>query len=243
MESNDLINKEKVNQLKSKNKYEQLKSNYILRLLFHILDKKKILNIVKYNKNMKKRINININDYKEYSEQYSSIEIEIKPIINKYGNFVNIKKEEEIYYHIYFNNNEKEIKRNYINEGEQIKMIKIIIDYQVKSFEELFCNCICIESIYFKKFHRININNMRCMFSGCSSLKELNLSNFITNNVIIIIVRIEPPYHRERLFSSFLYKIIIEPPSNFSKKCIQFQVESIPTFTLICMVCFLDVLH
>ena len=25
---------------------------------------------------------------------------------------------------------------------------------------------------------------MSCMFSGCSSLKELNLSNFITNNVI-----------------------------------------------------------
>ena len=25
---------------------------------------------------------------------------------------------------------------------------------------------------------------MRCMFSGCSSLKELNLNNFNTNNVI-----------------------------------------------------------
>ena len=25
---------------------------------------------------------------------------------------------------------------------------------------------------------------MRCMFEGCSSLKELNLSNFNTNNVI-----------------------------------------------------------
>ena len=35
----------------------------------------------------------------------------------------------------------------------------------------------------FKKFYRNNINNMRSMFWGCSSLKELNLSNFNTNNV------------------------------------------------------------
>ena len=28
-----------------------------------------------------------------------------------------------------------------------------------------------------------NVTNMECMFSGCSSLKELNLSNFNTNNV------------------------------------------------------------
>ena len=29
----------------------------------------------------------------------------------------------------------------------------------------------------------INVNYMSCMFSGCSSLEELNLSNFNTNNV------------------------------------------------------------
>ena len=29
-------------------------------------------------------MNININDYKEYSEMYSSIEIEIIPVCNKY---------------------------------------------------------------------------------------------------------------------------------------------------------------
>ena len=38
---------------------------------------------MKYNKNIKNRINISINDYKEYSEIYSSIEIEIKLIKNK----------------------------------------------------------------------------------------------------------------------------------------------------------------
>ena len=41
-----------------------------------------------------------------------------------------------------------------------------------------------IESIHFKKFYRNNIANMSWMLNGCSSLKELNLNNFNTNNVI-----------------------------------------------------------
>ena len=183
MESDNLVFKEngEINQMKSKNKYEKLKNDYFLQKVFNNLEKKKLLNIVKYNKNIKKRINININDFKEYSEKYSSIEIEIKLVNNKYSKFINIKKEEEKYYHIYLNNNKEEIKN--INKDEEIKIINIIIDYQVKSFEKLFYNCDCIESIYFKKFYRNNITNMNYMFSKCSSLKELNLNNFNINNV------------------------------------------------------------
>ena len=129
-----------------------------------------MLYIVKYNKKIKKRLNINIDDYKEYSEL---IEIEIKPINNEYGKFINIKDEDKLYYHIYFNNNKEEIKRNYINENEQIYLIKIIIDNKIESLEELFEECECIESINFKKFYRNNINNMSCMFEKCSSLKKL----------------------------------------------------------------------
>ena len=70
---------------------------------------------------MQKRMNININNYKEYSEKYSSIEIEIKSTENKYGTFINIKENEEEYYHIYFNDNkEEEIKRTYLKENDQI---------------------------------------------------------------------------------------------------------------------------
>ena len=185
MESDNLVFKEngEISQMKSKNKYENLKNDYFLQKVFNNIEKKKLLNIVKYNKNIKKRINININDFKEYSEKYSSIEIEIKLINNKYSKFINIKDEDEKYYHIYLNNNKEEIKMNNINKDEEIKIIKIIIDYQVKSFEELFDSCDCIESIYFKKFYRNNITNMNYMFYGCSSLKELNLNNFNTNNV------------------------------------------------------------
>ena len=105
-----------------------VKNDFFLQKLFDNLLQKKLLEIIKYNNNLKDRININLNNYKEYSENYSSIEIEIKPIRNKYGKFINIIKENENYYHIYFNNNEKEMKRNYVNENEKIKTIKIIID-------------------------------------------------------------------------------------------------------------------
>ena len=133
--------------------------------------------------NIKKRINLNINDYKEYSEKYSSIQIHIKPVNKKYGKFINFKTENENYFHIFFNNDIKEIKRNNLIKNEEIKIIKVIIDYQIKSFEELFYNCTFIESIYFKNFFRTNITNMSYMFYGCSSLRELKLKNFNTNNV------------------------------------------------------------
>ena len=121
MESGNPIFRGK-NQLKLVDKFNNIKTDYFLQKIFNNLEKKRTLNMVKCNKNIIKRINININDYKEYSEKYSSIEIEIKPVNNKYGLFINIKEEDEKYYHIYFNNNEEEIKRNYIEENEEIKI-------------------------------------------------------------------------------------------------------------------------
>ena len=109
MESSNLISKEKAEKslIKSVGKFENIKTDYFLEKVFNNLEKKKTLNLVKYNKNIRNRINRNINDYKEYSEKYSSIEIEINPAINKNGKFINIKKEDEKYYHIYFNKNKK----------------------------------------------------------------------------------------------------------------------------------------
>ena len=185
MNSSNALSKEKkeLNTIKSKDIFKNLKSDYFLKILFNILLKTRSLDIIKYNKNLKNRINISIKDYKEYSEIYSSIEIEIKPVNNKYDKFVNINKENEMYYHIYFDNNNEEIKRNCLKENEQIKIIKIIIDYQVRSLEDLFSFINCIESVKFKKFYRNNITDMRNIFSYCSSLKELDLSSFNTQNI------------------------------------------------------------
>ena len=164
--------------------FKDIKSKYIIKkILIDYLHIAKSLDIIKYNKKMQKRIDINIDDYKKCSEIYSPVEIEIIPAKNKYDKFINIKRYDEIYYHIYFDNNKEEVKRNYLKENENINVIKIKIDYQVKSFKELFYNCECIKSLCFKKFCRNNIKNMSYIFNGCSSLKELNLANFITNNV------------------------------------------------------------
>jgi len=190
MENKDILSKIK-DQTQSKtinsdNKLKNILSDYFIQKLFDYIHKRKSLEIIKYNKNIQKKMNININDYKEYSEKYSSIEIEIKPMKNKYGKFINIKEEDEKeYYHIYYNENKKEeIKNTSLNENDKVSKINIVIDYQVTSFYQLFFDCECIESIYFKKFIRNNITNMSEMFDGCSSLTELNLNNFNTNNAI-----------------------------------------------------------
>ena len=81
---------------------------------------------------MQNKLEMNKNDYKEYSELYSDIEVEIIPIKDiknlKNDKFINIKKEEESYYHIYINQNKEEFKNYYLNKNENIKKIKIIID-------------------------------------------------------------------------------------------------------------------
>ena len=126
--------------------FDNLKSNFILRKLFNMIKENKLLSIMKYNKKLQKRLNININNYKECSK----IEIELKLADNEYDKFINISDKEKEYYHIYFDNSNEEIKRNYLENNEKIKIIKIIIDYQFKSFEGLFKDCILINSIFFK---------------------------------------------------------------------------------------------
>ena len=133
---------------------DSIKSRYILSKIYNNMTIKKKLEIVKYNKKLQNRTNLSINDYKEYSET-TPIEIEIIPFKNKYDKFINISKNDKLYYHIYFNDNKEEIKNKYkIDEDDKVKKIKIIIDYQVKSFKKLFFECECIKSIDFKKFYR-----------------------------------------------------------------------------------------
>ena len=137
---------------------ENIKNRYILSKIYYNMTKKKKLEIVKYNKRIQNRINLSVKNYIEYSETFTPIEIEIIPTKDKYGRFININENDKLYYHIYFNDNKEEIKNKYkINKKDKIAKIKIIIDYQVKSFKELFSGCKCIESINFKKFYRNNI--------------------------------------------------------------------------------------
>jgi len=156
------------------------KTNYILQQIFSYLKENVSLEIIKYNKCIQKRLNKNINDYKDYKK----IIIEIIPIYKEEfeNDFINIS-EEEPYYYIYFNDEEKEIKKNRLYFDDKVSKIKIIIDEEIETFKGLFEYCDCIEKMNFIKFNRKDINNMSNMFHKCKSLKELNLNNFNTNNV------------------------------------------------------------
>jgi len=89
------------------NYLKNLKSNFILKKIIRLLKTNKSLEIMKYNNKLKKRLNMNLNDYRENSK----IEIELRITDFGYGKFINILDNEEDYYHIYFDNsNEKKNK-------------------------------------------------------------------------------------------------------------------------------------
>ena len=99
----------KANNNNNQNFLKMIRSKYILEKILNNLQNNKLLNIIRYNKNIRNKINIDRNDYKK---EYLKIEIEILTFSNKKGKFINISKKNESYFHIYFNDSKKEIKIN-----------------------------------------------------------------------------------------------------------------------------------
>ena len=111
MESKDKASKvEEQGQSKliaSNNQLRNLKSDYFIQKFYGYMSERKSLETIKYNKSIQKRIGININHYKAYSETKTSIELDIIPKKGEYGEFININEEDKKYIHIYFNDNKK----------------------------------------------------------------------------------------------------------------------------------------
>ena len=84
-------------EIKLKNLLDNIKNDYFLIKVFDNMQKKKTLEIVNYNKKAQKRLNININDFIEFCETYTSIKIEIIPKQGKYGKFINLRPGNELY--------------------------------------------------------------------------------------------------------------------------------------------------
>ena len=123
MEPND--SKEQLNQTKSENLITKIKYNYYFKILFSLIEKMKFLEIIRYNKEIQKLYNVNLNDYKEYkefSEKKSSIKIEIIPTKKKSGKFININEKDELFhhYHIFFNDNKEKKFRTYLNADDNV---------------------------------------------------------------------------------------------------------------------------
>jgi len=158
--------------------WKNIKSKHILKQIFNKLHKTTFLKIIKHNKYIQNIFGLELNDFKDC---YEKIIIEIIPKqYLKYtfdeNYFIRIKNNEEPYFHIYFDNDKEEIKRAFIKKNESVRKIKVIIDYEIKSFFNLFHNCEIIEKINFIQFNRKDINDMSYMFFGCSALKEINFS-------------------------------------------------------------------
>ena len=158
--------------------WKNIKSKHILKQIFNKLHKSTFFKIIKHNKYIQNLFGLELNDFKVY---YEKIIIEIIPKrYLKYAYdenyFIRIKSNEEPYFHIYFDDDKEEIKRAFIKKNESVRKIKIIIDYEIKSFFNLFHNCEIIEKINFIQFNRKDINDMSYMFFGCSALKEINFS-------------------------------------------------------------------
>ena len=112
---------------------EKIKSDYFLQKLYDNMTKKKKLEIVKYNKKIQNRINLSVKNYKEYSETFIPIEIEIIPIKVTYGiKFININESDKLYYHIYFNYNKEEIKNKYSIKKKEIKIYNLFYHKNIK---------------------------------------------------------------------------------------------------------------
>ena len=91
----------------SNNQIKKVKSHYIIQLIFEYMTERKYLETIRYNKRIQKRIDININHYKAYSETKTSIELDIIPMKGENGKFISSNEEGKKYFHIYFNDNKK----------------------------------------------------------------------------------------------------------------------------------------
>ena len=137
-----------------------------------------------------KRINTNKKIAKKQQKLSNLNQIEIELIIkdnlefkenepNIFINYIGDKNK----YHIYLNNKEEEINRNYINKEDTAKKIIIKIDPEINTLKGLFKKCKSIKEIKFTKFNRNDIIDMSEMFNFCNSLTKINFIQFNTENV------------------------------------------------------------
>ena len=136
--------------------FDDIRSKYILQYIFNNLQEDKLLNVIRYNKNIQNKLNKDINDYKELVK----IEIEVFLKENEFPGpstelnkkRISFDKFDIKYFHIYIDNDKEEIKRNYIIYGDKASKIKIKIDNEIKCLNDLFNDCFDIIKIKFIKF-------------------------------------------------------------------------------------------
>ena len=161
---------------------KKIRCKYILSQIFNNINQVTKLKIINYNKSLMNTLGVKI---KDYINAYSNIEIEIIPSEkNPNGRFIYIQnKRTACNYHIYFDDKKVDLIKKEISPENDIKKIRVVINYRIRSLYQLFLNCRCIKKISFIKFNRNDIINMKYMFYGCTSLEEVDLSKVNTDRV------------------------------------------------------------
>ena len=151
----------------------KIRSKYILKNIASYINPRIYLLLYKYNKKLQKKLELSKKDFRAYNQ----IEIEIIPsdVINDRKNtIINYFAEDKAYYHIFVDDKEKK-RRNYFRKKENVKKIKVLIDFEIKSLKRLFHGCNYIKEINFVKFNRNDIENMSLMFCDCRHLTTVNI--------------------------------------------------------------------
>ena len=85
MDLSNIDSNEKNKEIKIKTNLQSIKSNFILKKIHSYLKQSKSLDIIRYNKKLQKRLNFTFKNYKDFSEIFTPIEIEImNMMITKY---------------------------------------------------------------------------------------------------------------------------------------------------------------
>lgn len=163
-----------------KNLLKKIKAAPVLRIIFLNLRENHLLEIIKYNKNLQKKDDKNLKDFKRI---YFEIEIHLSFSKNIFGKFINTIEDKKSIFHIYSNDSMKEIKTNKITKEDKIEKVKIIISGEINSLSNLFKKCKCIKGINFIKMNRKSIKDISGIFDGCASLEEININKLKTDNV------------------------------------------------------------
>ena len=91
---------------------------------------------------LQEKLDLSLNSYKEFYKIYNKTEINI--VFSKKMPLTNEKIEYFIswrYYHIYLDDDKEITINDIIKENKSVSDIKLVIDYDIKSFKELFHSC------------------------------------------------------------------------------------------------------
>ena len=85
------VNKKKRKDIYINNDFRKIRSKYILKLIFNHLTQRRLFKTIKYNNQIKQKLEINLNDYNEFL----NVVIEVILANNKNGQIINFLNDKD----------------------------------------------------------------------------------------------------------------------------------------------------